>query len=213
MWILQSRLKSAPYHAGSRQLDPYIVKKLKDVRICDRSYYPPLDSLLEDRVTILVNGFSEARIPLLKKNMLKYSESLVVDSILVLWGNTSTPDSLLGKEWESAGAPIHIIRQKTSSLNDRFLPRPGIHTKVVVICDDDITADHASLAFALSAWQENQHRIVGFFPRAHVYNIEFKTWVYAKLPDKYSIMLTKFMLLHTEYLFRYTCHTPPGVKE
>lgn len=170
---------------------------------------------MEDRITILVNGFSEARIPLLRRNMFAYSQSLVVEAIYILWGNVSTPLELVGdgQSWPSAGAPIQVIRQRSSSLNDRFLPREFIRTKVVAICDDDITADEKSLAFALQAWQENQHRIVGFFPRAHLYRLESKSWAYTKLPDRYSIMLTKFMLIHTNYLFHYTCNTPPGVKE
>eukprot|EP00897_Mesotaenium_endlicherianum_P006376 jgi/Mesen1/5767/ME000292S04847 len=214
LWLFLSPTRHASSDAlASTPLDLYSPKKLGDPGLCDRRRYPSADSLLEDYVTILVNGFSEARIPLLQENMRLYSQSPVVDAIYVLWGNVSTPASLLAQEhWVSAGAPIHVIRQKTTSLNDRFLPRAFIRTKAVAICDDDITVDARTLAFALRVWRENQQRLVGFFPRAHAYQLATRTWAYTKLPDRYSIMLTKLMLLHTEYLFRYTCTTPPGVK-
>jgi alpha-1,4-N-acetylglucosaminyltransferase EXTL3 len=68
----------------------------------------------------------------------------------VLWGNTSTPQSLFTEiDFISLGAPIYIIRQASSSLNDRFLPRSYIKTKAVMICDDDISIDLSSLEFAL----------------------------------------------------------------
>eukprot|EP00271_Cylindrocystis_brebissonii_P009206 TRINITY_DN23893_c0_g1_i1.p1 TRINITY_DN23893_c0_g1~~TRINITY_DN23893_c0_g1_i1.p1 ORF type:complete len:919 (-),score=79.21 TRINITY_DN23893_c0_g1_i1:91-2847(-) len=201
--------------SSSRKLasDAYISHHLPNARVCDRRRYQATDTLLEDRITILVNGFSEARLPLLRKNMFTYSQSLIVEAIYVLWGNISTPEYIIGNQWATGGAPIQVLRQPTTSLNDRFLPREFIRTKVVAICDDDITADDKSLRFALQVWQENQHRIVGFFPRAHLYSLPTQSWQYLKLPDRYSIMLTKLMLLHTNYLYHYTCNTPPGVKE
>lgn len=196
--------------------DRYAPLKLKDRHLCDRRWYPANEILREDQVTILVNGFSEARIPLLQENMKSFAASPLVDAVYILWGNTSTPDALLAPHlWDNDvdGAPIKVIRQKTMSLNDRFLPRAAIRTKCVVICDDDITIDGRALAFALRMWQENPGRIVGFFPRAHLFQMASRSWGYTKLPDRYSIMLTKMMLLHTDYLFRYTCGAPPGVKE
>lgn len=239
------------------RVDPYIPRKFPFERICDRNRYPSGESLRADKVTILVNGFAESRIGLLQSNMWEYADSPLVDAIYVLWGNTSSPRSLVedhpgwkdnendpyasklssaragagtGVDGSGAGsgtgpgggagevgggihARIHVIRQPSSSLNDRFLPRTFIRTRAVIICDDDITVDLSVLEFALHVWGENERRIVGFFPRAHKYSLEDKAWAYTKLPDKYSIMLTKFFILHTDYLFEYTCHTPPGVKE
>lgn len=182
--------------------------------VCDRSLYPPPWELRSDQLTILVNGFGEARLPLLQSSLRTYSSSPAVHAIFVLWGNTSTPDSVLqAAKFETLGAPIYIVRQKSTSLNDRFLPRQHVKTKAVMICDDDITVDSTNLEFALQVWRENQPRIVGFFPRAHSYALETQSWIYTKNQRKYSIMLTKIMILATEYLYRYSCEMPAGVHE
>jgi alpha-1,4-N-acetylglucosaminyltransferase EXTL3 len=181
--------------------------------ICsNRSNYPAPWELRSDQLTILVNGFIEARLPLLQQSLKTYSTSPAVHSIIVLWSNTSTPSTSL-PHFETLGAPISIIRQATTSLNDRFLPRQSIKTKAVVICDDDITVELPHLEFALQVWRENQNRIVGFFPRAHSFSIDSHSWIYIKNSKKYSIMLTKIMILATEYLWKYSCEMPVGVKE
>ncbi|GJP42252.1 hypothetical protein CLOM_g1839 [Closterium sp. NIES-68] len=241
-------------------VDPHVVKKFGP-EICNRKRYPPTQALQADSVTILINGYAEARIPLLQETLQIYAESPLVDAIYVLWGNVSSPFSVVegdlgwwddGSSGEGAAAAaagaiaqaeeiatrekadgipggnrglgggirvggpeskIHIVRQLSDSLNDRFLPRKFIRTRAVIICDDDITIDDKTLEFALRVWGENEQRLVGFFPRAHVYSLEEKGWVYTKREDRYSIVLTKLFILHADYLFRYTCHTPEGVKE
>lgn len=201
----ESTLTAWPFRNPSPQ-------PLPDV-LCDRTLYPPGYSLRSDQLTILVNGFIEARLPLLQSTLKTYSSSPAVHSILLLWSNTSTPDSLLqSTTFESLGSPIYILRQSSTSLNDRFLPRKLIETKAVMICDDDITVEVRNLEFALEVWRENMERIVGFFPRAHSFAMAEKSWVYTKHPGRYSILLTKSMVLATEYLWRYTCEMPEGVR-
>lgn len=118
--------------------------------VCERKLYPPLWELRTDQLTILVNGFIEARLPLLQTSLQMYSASPVVHSVFILWGNTSTPNSVLqDAKFQTMGAPIFIMRQQSTSLNDRFLPRRDVKTKAVMICDDDITVDSRSLEFAL----------------------------------------------------------------
>ena len=65
----------------------------------------------------------------------------------------------------------------------------------------------------MQVWRENQQRIVGFFPRAHSYQLDSHSWIYTKHQHKYSIMLTKIMILATDYLYRYTCQMPTGIRE
>lgn len=65
----------------------------------------------------------------------------------------------------------------------------------------------------MQVWRENQQRIVGFFPRTHSYQLETRSWIYTKNQHKYSIMLTKIMILATDYLYRYSCEMPAGVRE
>lgn len=165
-------------------------------------------------MTILVNGFSEERLSLLQTNVRFFSSFTFVHSIYILWGNASTPDTVLDQvDFFSLGAPIYVVRQQSQSLNDRFLPRSYISTRAVMICDDDITVDGEGLELAFRTWVSNEQQLVGFFPRAHSYQLDSKSWIYSKLPDQYSILLTKLMILATEYLFLYTCRMPQGVKE
>ncbi|MCO5595058.1 hypothetical protein L7F22_049095 [Adiantum nelumboides] len=181
---------------------------------CNRKLYAPPWQLRSDQITILISGFAEKRLPLLKQIARSYSVTPIVHSIYILWGNTSTPWALLNHtDLVSLGAPVYVVRQETTSLNDRFLPRTYIQTRAVLICDDDITIDLDELKFAFQMWKENDRRIVGFFPRSHEYQLQLKTWIYTIHPDRYSIMLTKLMILSTDYLYQYTCAMPPGVKE
>lgn len=196
-------------------LTTYLVSScLSDANVCNRQLYPALWKLRSDQLSILISGFAEARLPLLKQITRTYSVSPVVHSIYILWGNTSTPSSFLNEtDLISLGAPIFLVRQDTTSLNDRFLPRPFLNTRAVLICDDDITLDPDDLKFAFQIWKENEDRIVGFSPRSHEYHLHSKSWIYTVHPDRYSIMLTKLMILATEFLYRYTCDMPRGVKE
>ncbi|GBG76892.1 hypothetical protein CBR_g23106 [Chara braunii] len=179
--------------------------------VCDRSRYPAVSDLQDDKVTILVSSCLESRLPLLRENLRMFSSSPVVSEIFVLWFNNTAPQD---REFPSDGAPIRVIRQNSLSFNDRFLPREFIKTAAIIIADDDIGLEKVeSLAFALTVWRENRARIVGFFPRAHWLDPNTHAWRYMYSREFYSMMLTKFMVLSTEYLYMYTCHNAPGVRE
>lgn len=165
-------------------------------------------TLRPDKITVLINGFSESRIPLLQSIAATYSLSPLVSSVIILWGNPSTPPHILDQlslNLSSAG-PISILRQNSGSLNARFLPRPDhIHTLAVLICDDDVEVDTASFEFAFRVWTANNHRLIGLFARSHDLDLNRKEWLYTVHPDRFSIVLTKFMILNSDYLYRYSC--------
>lgn len=185
--------------------------KSSDPYKCER--VPPKRSHLRpDKITVLINGFSESRIALLQSIAATYSLSPLVSSVLVLWGNPSTPPRVLhqlalnlsSSSSSSTSASISLHRSNSSSLNDRFLPRPNdIQTDAVLICDDDVEVDGASFEFAFRVWSANRHRIVGLFARSHDVDLNRREWLYTVHPDRYSIVLTKFMLLSSDYLYRY----------
>ena len=157
------------------------------IDLCDRSLYPPPWKLISDQISVLISGFAEARLSLLKQIVRAYSVSPVVHSIYILWGNTSTPWMLLNQtDFVSLGSPVFLVRQTSSSLNERFSPRPYIRTRAVLICDDDITMDLDDLKLAFQIWKQNEERIVGFFPRSHEYHLKMKSWIYTIHPDRYS---------------------------
>ncbi|KAK2660079.1 hypothetical protein Ddye_006612 [Dipteronia dyeriana] len=178
---------------------------------CDPAYPWDPQSLRWDQITVLINGYSEHRIPLLQSIASAYSASPIVSSVLVLWGNPSTSNKILSQlsrnlSLSSLGtASISLIRQSTSSLNARFIPRSSIRTHAVLICDDDVEIDRESFEFAFRVWQSNSDRLIGTFVRSHDVDLSRREWIYTVHPDKYSIVLTKFMILKNNYLWNYTC--------
>ncbi|OWM77244.1 glycosyltransferase family protein 64 C3 [Punica granatum] len=167
--------------------------------------------LRSDQITVLINGYSERRIPLIRSIAAAHSGSAVVSAVLVLWGNPSTPLDVinrLSRDLSSASfgpAAISVIPQSSTSLNSRFLPRREIKTRAVLVCDDDVEVDLRSVEFAFKIWASNPDRLIGLFARSHDLDLSRKEWIYTIHPDRYSIMLTKFMILSTEYLFKYSC--------
>lgn len=98
-----------------------------------------------------------------------------------------------------------MVRQETSSLNARFLPRRWIRTRGVLVCDDDVEVDPKSIEFAFRVWQGNQDRLIGLFVRSHGLDLQRKEWIYTVHQDRYSIVLTKFLMLNVDYLYLYSC--------
>uniref|UniRef100_A0A7N1A0A5 Glycosyl transferase 64 domain-containing protein n=1 Tax=Kalanchoe fedtschenkoi TaxID=63787 RepID=A0A7N1A0A5_KALFE len=184
---------------------------------CDRNNQNYTKYLRSDQITVLINGYSEHRIPLLTTIAATYAASPSVSSVIVLWGNPSTPSKTLTHLAHnlsvsySIGSPVTLIRQKSSSLNLRFLPRRAIATRAVLICDDDVEVDSPSLEFAFRVWRSNPDRLIGIFARSHDLDLSTKSWIYTVHPHKYSILLTKFMILAVDYLHAYTCGGGPGM--
>jgi hypothetical protein len=188
---------------------------------CNPRAQPDKRTLRSDQVTVLINGYSESRIPLLQSLAATYAGSPLVSSVLVLWGNPSTSAQTLARLAQNlslsssfGAASVSLVRQPSSSLNARFLPRPSsIGTHAVLICDDDVEVDQRSFEFAFRIWGSNRDRLIGFFVRSHDLDLSRKEWIYTVHPDKYSIMLTKFMILKSDYLFKYSCEGGPRMVE
>ncbi|KAI3977829.1 hypothetical protein MKX01_036669 [Papaver californicum] len=178
--------------------------------ICNSRTFSDPKTLRSDQITVLINGYSESRIHLLRRIAATYSSLPFVASVLILWGNPKTPPETLTQITQNitsyfGGAPISLLLQSTDSLNSRFLPRPEITTRSIVICDDDIEIDSKSFEFAFKIWESNRDKLIGFFPRSHDLDLALKTWIYTVHSYKYSIMLTKFMIMKTDYLGKYSC--------
>lgn len=173
---------------------------------CAAESQPNRRNLRSDQITVLINGYYESRIPLLQSIAFTYAASPFVHTVLILWGNPSTSTKTLTKLAQNlTTGPISLIRQSSDSLNSRFLPRKSIQTGAVLICDDDVEIDASSLEFAFKIWGRNPERLVGFFVRSHDLDLSRREWIYTVHQDKYSIVLTKLMILKTEYLFEYSC--------
>ncbi|KHG16982.1 Exostosin-1c [Gossypium arboreum] len=179
--------------------------------VCHPGNQPNPRTLRSDQLTVLINGYSESRIPLLHSIAASYSASPVVSSVLVLWGNPHTSPLTLShlahnlsvSSWGNAA--ISLVPQSSSSLNARFLPRLSIGTRAVLVCDDDVEVDLKTVEFAFRMWKGNPDRLIGIFVRSHDIDMTRKEWIYTVHPNKYSIVLTKFMMMKREYLFKYSC--------
>ncbi|XP_078428877.1 nucleotide-diphospho-sugar transferases superfamily protein [Wolffia australiana] len=182
-------------------------------RICDAGDFPDPIDLRSDQLTVLLNGYSEARLPLLRSLAVSYASLPFVAAVIVIWGNPSVPSARLAipTVHRPGATPISVVLHRTISLNARFLPRREITTRAVAVCDDDVIVDAASVRFAFDVWSTHRRRIVGFFARSH--DLTPRGWIYTVHPARYSILLTKFMVLGTEYLFRYSCGGGEGMKK
>ncbi|KAF8646508.1 hypothetical protein HU200_011088 [Digitaria exilis] len=175
-------------------------------------------SLRPDRLTVLVSGYSERRLPLLRAIAGAYAAHPLVLAVVVLWCNPSTPDRVLLRGGGGFPPRVTLRRAASASLNSRFLPRPSdIRTSAVAVADDDVLPDADALSFAFATWQQQQQTpaavgrsgvapLVGFFPRSHHLDLARGRWAYtAAQPGRYSMVLTKFMVLGTDLLYKYSC--------
>ncbi|KAL3497349.1 hypothetical protein ACH5RR_040081 [Cinchona calisaya] len=140
---------------------------------CDNKVDPR--TLQSDQMAVVINGYSERRIPLLQSIAARYSASASVSTILIIWCNPSTPSQTLSQLsynlsiYSTINAPISLIHERSQSLNSRFYPRELIDTRAVLICDDDVELDSKSINFAFNIWKSNPDRLIGFFARSHAY--------------------------------------------
>ncbi|XP_020580590.1 glycosyltransferase family protein 64 C3-like, partial [Phalaenopsis equestris] len=80
-------------------------------------------------------------------------------------------------------------------------------SRFILISDDDISPSPHSLSLALSLANQHPLSLLGFFPRSHAFDLPSKSWIYTLHSDRYSILLTKLMLLRADYLHKYSCWT------
>jgi len=149
--------------------------------------------------------------------ILHYQKSKYVHKIYVTWHNPfqKPPEEFLKTVRKKP--PVEILFQKYDTLNNRFNPIPNLETKAILVCDDDIRVDINDVEYAFEVWKNRPFSLVGVFPRYHAFHSQNNTYSYEikspERPRQYSIMLTKFMFMHAEYLFAYTCLLPPRIHQ
>ncbi|KAK8954783.1 hypothetical protein KSP39_PZI001710 [Platanthera zijinensis] len=166
------------------------------------SQLPDISSLPSDRLTVLISAYHPSRSTLLRRLTLSYSSLPSVSSVLVLWSNPSSPPPSLPHH-----PKLHILRLPSPSLNLRFLPIPSplLRSRFVAVADDDVFPSPGALSFALSLAARHPRSLLGFFPRSHALDLSSRSWIYTLHRDRYSIVLTKLMLLRADYLHKYSC--------
>ncbi len=134
-------------------------------------------------------------------------------SILVVWndyeGNPSPNFCHRFRLYQTSGR-LRIIRSKSNSLTNRFLPYTSIVTDALLSLDDDVLLTPAEIDFAFRTWRQNRHLLVGFPARNHVWHIPSQSFIYhADLACEYSLILTGAAFFHrfyTNYFFMTTDH-------
>ena len=168
--------------------------------------------------TILIS--SHRRFRTLLSQLQYYSASPLVHSIIVTWHNmrvASPQTSMLN------GTMVRFIVPEVDSLNNRFLPLPFIYTECVTIIDDDMKVHLQDVHNLFHVWRMNRRAIVGVSPRwlrpnsmkpremEYSYHSEDPPYIDGEPDlnsppsDGYSLMLTKAMMIHRDYLRLYSC--------
>lgn len=164
---------------------------------------PDPSTVRSDQLTVIISGYSEHRIPLLHPIAAAYFSSPSVAAVVLLWCNPSTSTQTLSHLTQNLSAVV--LRAPSASLNHRFYPLGIIKTRAVLICDDDIEPDPNSVSTAFRTWRSDPDRVVGFFARSHAYDVSSRSWIYTMEKEKFSIILTKFMIVNVKFLEIYSC--------
>lgn len=184
-------------------------------QVCDR-YHTITNGLLSttainsgrdanEGVTLLISTID--RLDVLRLQLEYYSKSPLVRNIMVTWNNPKlpVPPSMIVNE-----VMVQYLSQKEDSLNSRFHPNMRITTEAVIVMDDDIKIGLDDIELVFRAWGVNKDKIIGFYPRRLVEEVNTGNRVYSwdgieRFDEPYSMMLTKFMVIHKKYLYMYSC--------
>lgn len=165
-----------------------------------------LFDLNRDKYTVLLSMFDWKRIDIALRSIRSLIKSDKLDKILVTWHSQKEcppADIVLN------GKKIIFLQSHVDSLNERFVPEMRIRTEAVLILDDDIIISHEDADGAFQAWQQNDNRLVGYFPRwtkdTDGMEYRFESENIGNAYGGYRIMLTKGMFLHKKYLYEYYC--------
>ncbi|VDN22080.1 unnamed protein product [Gongylonema pulchrum] len=102
-------------------------------------------------------------------------------SIVIVWNHWSQPPP--ATEWPQLNRPTHIIQMDRNLLSNRFILFSEITTEAL-----------------FQTWRENPDRLVGFLPRAAVFNESTKQYEYAtEWANSMNIILTGASFYHKYY--------------
>ena len=157
------------------------------------------------QLTLVVSNF-RLESPHFHFNILYYCNLNIFHSIILLCGLSCPNFSNV-----ACSQKIRVVKTGRKTLTDRFGIYASIETTGVLIMDDDILIDEASLRAGYHYWVQNQHRIVGYFPRHFSGTGENITYL-TNPKDEYSIILTKGMFVSLSNLQYFMCNLDLVVK-
>jgi alpha-1,4-N-acetylglucosaminyltransferase EXTL2 len=183
-------------------------------------------SLLKDTSTFTLLISTHSRFQLLSEQLSYYSASPVISTIVVTWHHMQ---SLPLPDAQIRGTHIRFESPSTDSLNNRFLPLLHINTEAVLVLDDDIKLHLQDVYNMFVAWKQNKRNLVGVSPRWVDVSATDSSWaggssatprvstaphdlIYLYQSEDspnphrgYSLMLTRAMMMHRDYMRLYTC--------
>ncbi|KAJ3311802.1 hypothetical protein HDU76_003037, partial [Blyttiomyces sp. JEL0837] len=163
---------------------------------------------------------------------LRFYESLkLLDSIIVVWNIVNvSPPNIAPPEPQATQAlqprskarrrkrgnksniysfsiPVHVMRQKQSSPNNRYKPFSQIKTDCIIAMEDSWNMPHEHLEFAVKLFQGHfYNHLIGFSHQGLTHRIvDEDTWSVTKDASKgVSIMMPAGSVFHRKYLGMYT---------
>ncbi|XP_042902881.1 exostosin-3 [Parasteatoda tepidariorum] len=135
-----------------------------------------------------------------------------LNKVVVVWNSEKLPSADL--RWPEIGVPIHVIKAKKNSLNNRFLPFDVIETEAVLSVDDDAHLRHDEIVFGFRVWREARDRIVGFPGRYHAWYSLNGGWHYnSNYSCELSMVLTGAAFFHKYYTYLYSYSMPQVIRD
>ncbi|OXU17778.1 hypothetical protein TSAR_011354 [Trichomalopsis sarcophagae] len=136
-----------------------------------------------------------------------------LNKVIVVWNSPKPPMEDL--RWPDIGVPIHVVKTKRNSLNNRFMPFDAIETEAVLSVDDDAHLRHDEIMFGFRVWREHRDRVVGFPGRFHAWDQNnHNTWNYnSNYSCELSMVLTGAAFIHKHYTYLYTHFLPQAIRD
>ncbi|GIY72237.1 exostosin-3 [Caerostris extrusa] len=135
-----------------------------------------------------------------------------LNKVVVVWNSERPPSADL--RWPEIGVPIHVIKAKKNSLNNRFLPYDAVETEAVLSVDDDAHLRHDEIVFGFRVWREARDRIVGFPGRYHAWDSLNGGWLYnSNYSCELSMVLTGAAFFHKYYTYLYSHLMPQSIRD
>ncbi|EME31801.1 alpha-1,4-N-acetylglucosaminyltransferase EXTL3 isoform 2 [Galdieria sulphuraria] len=181
--------------------------------LCEQEYERNLTPRfrIQNKFSVVISTYNRQK--LLERLITHYSRCRKVHKIYVVW---HSPNIEAPYDFRVGSVPVVFLSQKYDSLNNRFNPIPGLKTQVsVLICDDDVYVEPDDIDFTFEVWKSHPNSLVGAFPRFHRRTTS-NEWEYLVAEPmkkfrtfrRYSIMLTKFIFMKSDFLFWYSCILP-----
>jgi Glycosyl transferase family 64 domain len=128
------------------------------------------DNTTLEKYTIVILS-QPKRLRTLKTVVCHYSRCPSVDSIVIVWGDQKHPLSTQDLPVTN-DVPVRIRTEAIDTLNNRFQYDPQISTEAVLSLDDDTLMLCQDVENGFEEWKLNRNRLVGYFPRLVVEEIE-----------------------------------------